>query len=194
MTLPPMAARVSQFGTVPAAHTAAVGGAPTPSAVVPTAVSRKPAPAGPPVRLVLSRLRVSARVVPEAVGPGNALGVPDDPAVLGWWTGGAVPGAGSGSVVIDGHIDSARFGIGVLARLRELRVGDRIEIGAASGRVLRYVVAARRSYLKSTLPAAVFDQAGGERLVLITCGGHFDRQTAHYSDNVVLYAVPEAVS
>ncbi len=145
-----------------------------------------------PVVLWMPRLGLSARVVPVGVGPAGALAVPEDPSVLGWWSSGAAPGDASGSVVVDGHVDSARYGIGVFARLRELKVGDTVELRAASGRTVVFAVAGRRSYAKSSLPPSVFDQSLGERLVLITCGGRFDRRTAHYKDNVVLYAAPVA--
>jgi hypothetical protein len=36
----------------------------------------------------------------------------------------------------------------------------------------------------------VFDWDGPERLVLITCGGQFDRRALRYSDNVLVTAVP----
>lgn len=143
-----------------------------------------------PVMLRMPRLGLSARVVPVGVGLAGALAVPDDPSVLGWWSSGAAPGDASGSIVFDGHVDSARYGIGVFARLRELKVGDTVELWAASGRTVVFAVAGRRSYAKSSLPPSVFDQSFGERLVLITCGGRFDRRIAHYKDNVVLYAVP----
>ncbi len=46
-------------------------------------------------------------------------------------------------------------------------------------------------YPKNALPASeVFDQDTTSRLVLITCGGTFDWATRHYSDNVVVYALP----
>jgi hypothetical protein len=157
---------------------------------VTTAGERPVGAAAPPVVLRIPRLGLVAHVVPVGVGPAGALGVPDDPSVLGWWSSGAAPGDRSGSVVVDGHVDSARSGLGVLAHLRELKVGDTIQLSTASGRTVVFAVAGRRSYAKSALPASVFDQSLGERLVLITCGGQFDRRTAHYSDNVVLYAVP----
>ena len=62
----------------------------------------------------------------------------------------------------------------------------------ASGR-LTYVVQAVRSYPKAALPVEVFDRSGAPRLVLITCGGSFDRRTRHYADNIVAYAVPHGL-
>jgi sortase (surface protein transpeptidase) len=114
-----------------------------------------------------------------------------DPHVLGWWRAGARPGAGAGTIVVDGHVDSWRRGFGALFRLRELRPGDAVRVRDAAGRWHSYRVMARRQYSKEQLPSRqVFAQQGRERLVLITCGGSFDRATRQYADNVVVYALP----
>lgn len=146
--------------------------------------------AGPPVALRLPGSNGAAPVVPVTSTDG-ALGVPEDPSVLGWWAVGARPGQGVGSVVVDGHIDTAKDGLGVFAQLPSLDVGARVVLTDATGRATAYTVTARRSFPKASLPDAdVFDQTVAERLVLITCGGPFDRVTRHYRDNVVVYGVP----
>ena len=144
-----------------------------------------------PVRLRLPSLNVDAPVQPVHVGIDGSLGVPDDPRRLGWWPGSGRPGALSGSVVIDGHVDSAEHGLGALFRLREAQPGEEISVENASGTTTRYTVVARRRYAKAALPVAeLFAQGTRPRLVLITCGGRFDSATQHYADNVVVYAVP----
>ncbi len=146
-----------------------------------------------PVRLQLPSLGVSARIVPVSVGSAGDLAVPDNPDVLGWWRSGARPGDGRGSVVIDGHIDSATQGLGVFARLQELEPGDPVLTESASGVLRRYWVTGRRQYAKASLPAdEIFSQVVRERLVLISCGGRFDEDKGSYSDNVVVFAVPAA--
>lgn len=148
-------------------------------------------PAGPPVHLRLPRLRIDAPVLPVSVGVDGLLGVPDNPRQLGWWSASSRPGMPSGSVVIDGHVDSATLGLGALFRLREARPGDDVVLVNAAGRSTRYAVVARRSYPKTSLPVAeVFAADVGPRLVLLTCGGRFDQSTRHYADNIVVYAVP----
>lgn len=184
-------------GSVPTAGTPlgqpprTAAGAPAP---VPAAVRRPAAPLAPlapPVRLQLTRLHVDAPVQPVPVGIDGALGVPDDPRRLGWWPGSGRPGAPSGSVVIDGHVDSAERGLGALFRLREAQPGEEISVQNATGATTHYTVVARRRYPKAALPAAeLFAQGTRPRLVLITCGGRFDPVTRHYADNVVVYAVP----
>jgi hypothetical protein len=158
----------------------AVVGSIRPSAVTP-----------PPVRLTMPRLHVDAAVLPVSVGLDGLLGVPDNPLQLGWWSGSSKPGMPSGSVVIDGHVDSATFGVGALFRLRDARPGDDVVVTNAAGVTIRYSVVARRTYDKTTLPVTeLFAADVDPRLVLLTCGGPFDRTTRHYADNVVVYAVP----
>lgn len=142
-----------------------------------------------PVGLRFPRLGIDAPIVRVGLLDDGSLDVPEDPKVLGWWADGAAPGAALGSVVLDGHIDSATLGVGVFAKLRVLEVGDRVELTAAGGHTTAYVVTGRREYPKQALPAEeVFSQTVGERLVLVTCGGRFDRKTRHYEDNIVVYA------
>lgn len=143
------------------------------------------------MRLELPRFAVSAQVEPVSVDAKGSLGVPEHPDVLGWWRSGARPGSGRGAVVVAGHVDSARYGLGVFAKLTELDPGDAVEVVTGSGQTSRYVVSGRRLYPKAALPAGeIFDQRGAERLVLITCGGSFDEQLRTYSHNVVVYAAP----
>lgn len=162
-----------------------------PAARLAPAAATRAAIAPPPVRLRLPRLDIDAPVLPVSVGMDGLLGVPDNPRQLGWWSGSARPGMPSGSVVIDGHVDSAALGLGALFRLREARPGDEVVLTNAPGGSTRYTVVARRSYAKTSLPVAeVFALDVGPRLVLLTCGGRFDQATRHYTDNVVVYAIP----
>jgi Sortase domain len=178
-----------QVGRVPAVQ-AAAGTAPA-VRVAPRFGTRPPtAMAGEtPQRLALPSLRVDAPITPVATLPGGSLAVPGNPDVLGWWQGGARPGTGQGTVVIDGHVDTAADGPGALFNLRELRPGDPVVLNTDHG-PQRYLIAAVRSYLKADLPAEVFARRGQPRLVIITCGGAFNEKTRQYADNIVAYAVP----
>jgi hypothetical protein len=158
----------------------------------PTARSARPVPAapGPPVTLTIPSQQVRAGVLPVA-DAGGVLQVPDDPALLGWWTASAPVGAARGSVVIDGHVDSAAAGPGALFRLGQLRMSDQIVLTTATGLARSYAVIGRRVYRKAAgLPSGIFDATGPPRLVLISCGGPFDRATGSYLDNIVVFAAP----
>jgi sortase (surface protein transpeptidase) len=92
--------------------------------------------------------------------------------------------------VLAGHVDSRRYGVGQLARLREIEVGDGVDVRTAGGVDARYRVVDVESVPKARLPVAdLFGRDGEERLVLVTCGGDFDRSRGTYEENIVVTAV-----
>ena len=150
-----------------------------------------PTPPGTvPVAIELPGHGAGAPVIPTATGPDGAVTVPDPPSTVGWWSPGALAGAASGTTVLVGHVDSAASGLGVFAVLRDVAVGERVLLRGADGRLIGYQVTGRRQAGKAALPADLFTPGGPPRLALVTCGGRFDRATRHYTDNVVVYAVP----
>jgi hypothetical protein len=130
--------------------------------------------------------------VPVGTDGSGALDLPDGTGTLGWWVGSALPGASRGTVVLAGHIDTVREGPGVMAAVVQQHVGAQLELVDRGGSTTGYRIVAVRSYPKTALPAAVFAGTGRPRLVLVSCGGTFDEQRHHYSDNIVVYAVPAA--
>lgn len=148
-------------------------------------------PAGLPERLYLPGAPTSATVHP-VVSRDGVLEVPENPADVGWWAGGARPGDPAGTLVIDGHVDSATLGVGALGRLSQLHAGDRITLGTSTGVTMAYRVTALRVFEKASgLPASLFDRGGPARLVLISCGGPFDESAKSYLDNIAVVALPE---
>jgi Sortase domain len=143
-----------------------------------------------PARLVLPGGR-SAVVSAVGLHRDGSLVVPDNPRVVGWWTGGSRAGDPFGSIVVAGHVDSATRGVGVLAALPALRAGQVVAL-TAGRRTARYVVVSgglvRQSQLSRT--SGLFRTNGSAQLVLITCGGPFDPVTHHYADNYVVVARP----
>ncbi|MGL5857267.1 MAG: class F sortase [Angustibacter sp.] len=143
-----------------------------------------------PTRLQMTSPQIDARVIPVGLEKDGKLVVPQDPQVVGWWSGGASPGMPVGTVVMTSHVDSARSGPGALFELRTAPIGSTIVVRGADG-LTTYVVKARQRYSKDQLPAAeLFAQGRQPRLVLITCGGEFDERTRHYQDNIVVVATP----
>jgi LPXTG-site transpeptidase (sortase) family protein len=134
-----------------------------------TTPPRKPAARpGKPLQVSIPRLQVAALVVGISTEQG-ALTPPSNPQKLGWWSGGAQPGARLGSAVITGH--TVHTGGGAFDNLNQLQPGDTVGVTTTRGQ-LGYRVAAVTTYRKQTLAknaARVFDQAVPGRLVLITC-------------------------
>jgi hypothetical protein len=147
--------------------------------------------AGQPAALHLPTLQISAVVDPVDSLHG-ILEVPDDISHVGWWQRSARPGSSTGSMVIDGHIDSAAAGAGALFHLAALSPGDPITLSTTTGAVITYRVQARRIYVKARgLPADLFTQTGPARLVIISCGGTFDAAHRSYDDNIVIFATAQ---
>lgn len=144
-----------------------------------------------PRRLRIANLGIDTPVAPVGIDLAQgALDVPKDILRAGWWRDGAAPGDGTGSVLIAGHVDSARRGAGAFFRLKNARAGMRVVVTTAGGASRAYRVTTVRAMPKASLPLGVYAATGRERLTLVTCGGPFDRAIGHYKDNIVVTAVP----
>ena len=133
------------------------------------------------------RLGILGRLQRLDLAPGRRLRVPADPRRVGWWSGGAPPGA-PGSTVLAGHVDGPA-GAAVFNGLSHARRGDVIYISLPAGRPLRYRVTAVREYAKGRMPRRlVFGSSSRNRLRLVTCGGAFNNAIGSYDDNIVVYA------
>lgn len=131
------------------------------------------------------------RVVPIGVDKSGTLEPPESVKTVGWWRGGAALGDSSGTVVLAGHVDGAGQGLGSFAPLWDVRKGQTVRLRGPGDRDIRYRITGRRVHSRTkALPPGIFAQEGKHRLALITCAGRFDPKTRHYSDTLVVYAVP----
>ena len=150
-----------------------------------------------PNRILIPKLGADAPIQDMGETATRELDIPLNPKIVGWWNGGAHPGAAVGTAVLAGHINYAGV-TGELARIGSLDVGDHIYVtGFQQGKLVKlsFSVAAVRTYRKTALPfEQIFDQKVAGRLAVITCGGPFDAQTGNYLDNIVVYATPDATS
>lgn len=147
------------------------------------------APADPGVRpdlVVVPDLGVRAPVTGIRTEDG-ALTPPSDPQQVGWWTGGARPGASAGAAVVTGH--TVRAGGGAFDDLETLAAGDDVLVRSGA-REVAYVVDAVEVLTRDELArrsASLFSRSGPGRLVLITCE---DWDGTAYRSNVVVTARP----
>ena len=148
-----------------------------------------------PNRIAIPAINANAPIVKVGTGAGRELQIPLNPRIVGWWDGGAYPGATIGTAVFAGHINYAGVE-GQFARIGTLNPGDKVYItGLRYGKTIRltFKVTGVRTYRKTRLPfAQIFNQDVVGRVAIVTCGGPFDEQTGNYLDNIVVYAVPDA--
>jgi hypothetical protein len=147
----------------------------------PLAGGVRPAPPG--------RIRIAAADVDAGIEPVQAHrdGLEVPPAGwAGWYSGGARPGEPGRAVVI-GHFDTSE-GPGVFERVPSLERGARIDVTDNRGAVHGYRVVGVTRVRKRRFPTeAVYGHARHPVLVLVTCGGPFEKGRG-YRDNVLVYA------
>jgi LPXTG-site transpeptidase (sortase) family protein len=146
-------------------------------------------PADPGVRpelVVVPALGVRAPVAGIRTEDGS-LTPPSDPSQVGWWTGGARPGASAGAAVVTGH--TVRAGGGAFDDLETLAAGDDVVVRSGA-REVAYAVDTVEVLSRDELArrsASLFGRTGPGRLVLITCE---DWDGTAYRSNVVVTARP----
>ena len=146
----------------------------------------------PPVGITIPDLGLVAPIRSIGVRLDGQLEIPDETEV-GWYRLGSSPGR-AGATVLAAHV-SWNGTTGPFFRLGELEPGERVLVDLADGGNREYEVVERARYSKLALPAErVWTRTGDETLVLITCGGQFDRSIRRYQDNIVVYAVPVAAT
>ena len=91
--------------------------------------------------------------------------------------------------MLAGHVDW-KGQPGAFIHLDEVQPGEQVIIDLADGTTRTFVVTDTHLIVKTELPPALFERSGPPRLVLITCGGEFDRSIHRYRQNVVVVAVP----
>ncbi len=151
-----------------------------------------PAGAVPPVELAVPALGITVPVDPVGVQPDGQMEIPPLAERAGWYRFGSAPGEPDGTAVIAAHVDSvASAGLGPFARLPDAEVGQVVDVTLADGSARQYAVVSVERRAKPEIEwSGVFVRDGRPRLVLVTCGGTFQRDVGHYADNVVVTAEP----
>lgn len=148
-------------------------------------------PTAAPARLTIAGIGIEdVPVIGVGVQATGGMEIPGATEV-GWYQYGVSPGE-AGAAVMAAHI-AFEGHTGVFRHLSNVSVGDEIVVEMADGRRLGFVVSETAQFSKADLPLdRIFAKGGQPVLVLITCGGDFNRELRDYSDNVVAFAVPVA--
>ena len=137
--------------------------------------------------ITIPSIEVDAPIIELGLTPRGTLEVPTDFSEAGWWSGGTFPGK-KGPAVIVGHVDS-RAGPAVFYRLEELREGDEVLVWRRGKGTVTFLVEDSIQVAKARFPTdRVYGEVPFAGLRLVTCGGHFDRSTGHYVDNLIVFA------
>jgi sortase (surface protein transpeptidase) len=169
--------------------------APRPSAKVDIqrqSAALQPAVQAPaPVRIQIPSVSIDIEIIPVGVEANGFMEIPENVTIAGWYRYGPSPSSDKGSTVITAHVDALVQGLGPFAALSSLPQNAEIIVTTDTGEEHRYVLESVQNFQKRQLPLdQLFDRSGAPRLVLITCGGQFDKKLRTYSDNVVAIANP----
>lgn len=141
-----------------------------------------------PLRVSIPRLAIDAQVVQVGLTPEGNMDVPKDASDVGWYTLGVEPGA-QGNAVMAGHLNDANGKPGVFWDLKRLKSGDLAAVSGEQGEQLLFRVETVTSYPYDESPLQeIFVGGSGRTLVLITCGGEWDRAKGTYKDRTVVFA------
>jgi LPXTG-site transpeptidase (sortase) family protein len=157
------------------------------------------APEGPaPTRMVIPRLYIDAPVIVKGLTASNLPDVPDRPDQVAWYPSFSVSPGRPGNAVFAGHVDwQTPQGApipGVFYRLREMKVGDLIEVTLEDGNTLQYRVRANvATAYDDPKILQVMQPTRSDVLTLITCGGAWvkdgrQENGGNYSHRVVVRA------
>lgn len=141
-----------------------------------------------PTSISIPRLGVDTRIVSLGTTEEGRLEAPPDYESVGWYHLGPVPGE-VGRAILAGHLDS-RTGPAVFFRLGELAAGDEIIIrpGGAAPELIFTVSETTLYWTEEVPPDVVYGSADQPELILITCGGPFDRDSRNYLQRQIVRA------
>ncbi|OKI56225.1 class F sortase [Streptomyces sp. MJM1172] len=150
-----------------------------------------PLGAAPPARIDVPSIGIQAPVVSRGLDKDGAIDPPpyDRPGTVGWWGGGAQPGA-AGTALLVGHVDTASKPA-VFYGLSSAKPGDSVRVVRADGTVAEFTVEDVQVYERAGFdPHKAYGPRvpGRAELRLVTCGGTYDKAAKQYSANVVVSA------
>jgi len=142
-----------------------------------------------PERLVIPAISVDANVENVGILPSGDLETPTkNPWVdTGWYDEGPQPGQ-QGSSVIDGHLDRPGGYPAVFWLLRNLHVGNEIEVVFSNNSTLHFRVTDVEYYPPQDAPLQeIFGNSNGKFLNLITCAGDWIPSQGQTTLRLVVY-------
>ncbi|MEX0682978.1 MAG: class F sortase [Dehalococcoidia bacterium] len=150
-----------------------------------------------PIRVSVPNVYIDAPVVTLGVGADDYPEVPGRGDQVAWYNFSATPGLGN-NAVFSGHVDwqtaDGRPIPGAFYRLRELRIGDEIDVALEDGTVLKYRVTGNvATKWDDTNITRSMSPTIRDVVTLITCGGtwmidHSKPEGGNYSHRIVVRA------
>ncbi|WP_052745820.1 class F sortase [Allosalinactinospora lopnorensis] len=126
--------------------------------------------------------------IPLGLQDSGEIEVPEDNTTIGWYEDGPTPGQ-FGPAVMGAHVDLDGQP-GIFYDLGKLESGDEVMVDREDGTTAVFNIYSVEQHPKDNFPTQeVYAPTGDQpELRLVTCGGTFDEDSEHYSDNIIVYA------
>lgn len=141
-----------------------------------------------PRKIELSRVNISGCIQKVGLDQHQAIAVPTNVHLAGWYVGSAVPGD-KGISIIDGHVQG-RYSDAIFGTLKDVRAGDiiRVQFGDMSWKEFETVDTNSYSVAETTRHLLGQLEDVDNQLTLITCTGTYDRQSQSYNQRILVRA------
>lgn len=161
----------------------------TPDETVPKdACDNYQVPATQPRKIEINAINVDGCIQRVGIDQNNAIAVPTNIHLAGWYTSSVLPGD-AGNSIIDGHV-LGRYDDAIFAHLAKLNQGDiiRIQFGDESWKEFKVVEV--KSYTIAQAAVELNKQLDGvsNQLTLITCTGTYISQSKTYDQRAIVRA------
>lgn len=136
-----------------------------------------------PAQILIPSLKINSYVEDVGINAAGEMEVPDGSTnAVGWYKFGTVPG-NAGSAVMDAHVFAA------FKKLKSAKIGSDIYVVRENGEQLHFKVISSKVYPLAKVPMeAIFNDASGTYLNLITCEGRYLISKGTYDKRRVVYA------
>jgi len=161
-------------------------------------------PPSQPRKITIQRVGIEACIQRVGIDQYNAIAVPNNVHLVGWYVDSAVPGE-DGVSVIDGHA-TGRYGLAAFGGLQNSKPNDKIVIEFGDYSIKIFQVVDVHSYdinhvmdmlfqsipesdiNNSSLQQETSETAANNQLALITCGGSYDANSHSYNERIIVRA------
>lgn len=135
-----------------------------------------------PKRIVIPKINIDTFLQNVGVDQNNQIAVPTNIHIAGWFVDSVKPGD-AGLSIIDGHVNGVSSDEGVFRRLKELVVGDSVQIVMGDNLSIDFKVVSNQEIATAESASVLYSQNPTikSQLNLITCTGNFDRANRQYN-------------
>lgn len=141
-----------------------------------------------PSSLDIPDIALNVDLISVGVTDDGTMETPQDWYVAGWYKRGGMPGEKDNNLIINGHYDTNTGAKAAFYNLKNVEVGDKVEVKDEYGRIFTYEVL-ELEYVDVSDPSrleVLESEEGKSTLTLITCGGIWTN--SGYSKRLVVKA------